>query len=77
MSNKAIPAVTLPEKGYDLLSDFAHSKKMSMAEAVRYLLTQAQELREFAKQDQIEEYFAVSSWGGNRRGEAKPAKSDE
>lgn len=63
---KTLPAATLPVEGYELLNRFAHSKKMSISEAVRYLCQTAPELIEFAQTEDLSGYFQVKPWGGYR-----------
>lgn len=66
MATKTLPAATVPEKGYDLVSDFAHANKMSISEALRYICQNSDELKQFAKADDLSSYFQMGTWGGYR-----------
>jgi hypothetical protein len=65
---KNLPTVAVPTAGYDLIAEFAASKRMSKGEAVRYLLQTSSELQEFAGRDDLSDLLSVNDWGGKRRG---------
>jgi hypothetical protein len=63
---KALPSASVPPEGYKLLSAFAHSKEMSVSEAMRYLFQTSPELRAFAEQHGLPFNFEMQGWGGYR-----------
>jgi len=74
MERKTLPAATIPDEGYALLDQYAQTHNMSMSEAVRSILQSSLELKVFAQTEDLESYFQLGSWGGNRKHSAEKAQ---
>ena len=63
-----LPALIVPPAGYDLIDAYARSKKLSKSEAIRQLLADSPNLKEFAAREGFDlGSLAVKSWGGQPR----------
>lgn len=74
MERKTLPAAVIPEEGYALLDQYARTHHMSLSQAVRSILQGSIELKVFARTDDLQSYFQLNSWGGNRKNSAEKAE---
>lgn len=66
---KVLPALTVPESGYDLIDAYAHDQRISKSEALRRIIAESPSLNAYAKKHGYTVNFQVKQWGGQRRGE--------
>jgi hypothetical protein len=74
MERKSLPAALIPEEGYELLDQYAQTHKMSLSEAIRSILQSSLELKVFAHKEDLQSYFQINAWGGNRKYSAEKAE---
>jgi hypothetical protein len=74
MERKTLPAAVIPEEGYELLDQYAQTHHMSLSEAVRSILQSSLELKVFAHTEDLQSYFQLNSWGGNRKHSVEKAE---
>ena len=74
MERKTLPAAVVPEEGYELLDQYAQTHNMSLSEAVRSILQSSLELKVFAHTEDLQAYFQLNSWGGNRKASSEKAE---
>lgn len=58
--------VSVPDEGFELITEYAASKGVSAAEAVRQLLESSPELKMFADSRQTPITLRSTNWGGRR-----------
>lgn len=71
-----LPTVAVSDEFFDLIRDFAASKRISTGNAVRRLLEASPELIKFADERNVKIDAGIREWGGKRTQADIADKSD-